>query len=308
MTAGNGNVPGPFGPEPAVPHKFHRKQPVTRALRAIALSEIAVATEAIAGAAGKEPEVVHDVRRQLKRLRALIRLPHHKLAGYRRENQAFRDLGRRIAGAREAEVLARTYAGMVRRSGLDLPDAVRDELIAGRAHANAGTTFPDALTGDVVAGLASSADRIRRWRFDRTGFALLGAGARRTYRRMRRAGLEARLETSAANLHEWRKLVKYHAAQLQLLSPAAADMLAPRRLIADRLADVLGEHHDLDQLRTALGGVALADDQRRRLIAAIETRCTELEAEAFQLGDELAADDPKELELRLAAHWRAWRR
>jgi hypothetical protein len=103
--------------------------------------------------------------------------------------------------------------------------------------------------------------------------------------------------------------VKYHAAQLDLLAAAAPEFFAARRQLTDRLARLLGEHHDLDRLRAALAASdAAGEDQRNRLLAAIDARAAELQAAAFPLGDELGADDPKEFELRLAAHWRAWRR
>ena len=290
-----------------MPRKFHRHEAVGRALRAIATSEIKVARRASADAAADEKKAVHDVRRQLKRLRALIRLARGGFDDYAHENKAFRDLGRRLSGAREAEVLGSTYDAVVVRAGLDPPAALRRLLLEGHADAGSGA-LADTLARDIVPVLEDASARVGHWRFDRKGFSLIGAGAHRTYRQMRDAGLEARLNTSAASLHEWRKQVKYHAAQLQYLSPVAPEMLVPRRRTADQLADLLGEHHDLDQLRAALDRLDMTDEQRHALVTAIEARCGELETEAFQHGDDLAGDDPEQFAQRLAGHWRAWRR
>ena len=289
--------------------KFHRRMAASRSLRAIALYEIAVARRAVGNAAGREAEAIHEVRRRLKRLRALIRLPGRHFPAFRRENRAFRDLGRDLAGAREAEVLAASFDATAGRAGIEASPELRDRVVAAGVHAGASGRLSKVLVEAVEPGLAAAAERARHWHFDTRGFALVGPGARRTYRRMRRAGRAARLATTAVTLHEWRKRVKYHAAQLDLLSVVAPNVLAGRVELADRLADILGEHHDLDQLRTAIAAcAAVPEEDGRRLEAAIASRAAELEVEAFRLGDALGAESPKAFRRRLVSRWHAWRR
>ena len=49
---------------------------------------------------------MHETRKALKRLRALVRLLREELGeqAFERENAALRDVARRLAGARDAEV------------------------------------------------------------------------------------------------------------------------------------------------------------------------------------------------------------
>jgi len=58
-----------------LPQSFHRKREVATSIRAIAVAEIDRALAAIRAGDADEAEIIHTVRQQLKRLRALIRLP-----------------------------------------------------------------------------------------------------------------------------------------------------------------------------------------------------------------------------------------
>ena len=57
------------------------------------------------------PDAVHESRRDLKKLRALLRLARASLGGeiYRRENAAYRDAGRVLSAVRDAGVLLHTF-------------------------------------------------------------------------------------------------------------------------------------------------------------------------------------------------------
>src|SRR3954471_12662774 len=56
--------------------------------------------------AARRDETVHEVRKSLKRLRALLRLLRHALGPdeYRRENRALRDTARPLGEVRDAKV------------------------------------------------------------------------------------------------------------------------------------------------------------------------------------------------------------
>jgi CHAD domain-containing protein len=67
-------------------------------------------------------EAVHEARKSLKRLRALVKISRPALgdARYRRENAEFRQTGRLLSAARDAKVLIETLDGLLERA--------RDEL------------------------------------------------------------------------------------------------------------------------------------------------------------------------------------
>src|ERR1700685_3728678 len=93
-------------------------EPLPEALRRMALGQLDLAIELLGGesAGGRgggrrggrafDQKAVHDTRKALKRLRALVRLLRAELGErqYKREHAILRDAARRLAGGRHAEV------------------------------------------------------------------------------------------------------------------------------------------------------------------------------------------------------------
>ncbi|HTJ58404.1 MAG TPA: CHAD domain-containing protein [Devosiaceae bacterium] len=282
---------------------FHRRRGVAKSIRQIAGAEIDAAVASIRDPQKDDAETVHDVRLQLKRLRALLRLPAEHFPDYSLENIAFRDLGQRLAHIRDADVLQQTAESLAAEADIG-------DLATLRAEIAATVTAPDQdvralLQGEITAGLLEAKRRVQGWRFDRKGFALLADGLQNVYQRMRAGEALALRHPSAANFHEWRKQAKYHANQLALLKPAAPDVLKNYRTIGDKLASTLGGHHDLDVLREAAKAISPA--QSAPLLEAISARNAKLEVKAFRLGDELTAERPADFLRRIEASWQAWR-
>jgi hypothetical protein len=85
--------------------------------RRIALGQIDLALEQLQDGDRRQRRAVHETRKALKRLRALLRLLEPQLdpRTFARENAAVRDTARRLAGAREAEVMLGTFDALVAR-------------------------------------------------------------------------------------------------------------------------------------------------------------------------------------------------
>jgi len=290
-----------------LPQAFERHRGAAASIRHIAAHEFGRALAAVDGAAENPADAVHEVRQRLKRLRALIRLARGHFAGFSAENIALRDLGRQLATTREADVLGETLDKLAEAAGIAPPSTLRAALIA--AHLGRSDEAVEAsLLRKVRQGLGQARLRAADWHFSAAGFDLIGPGVEATFRGMRSAGLTATAQTDALHLHEWRKQVKHHAIQLRYLRPVAPDWLGPRRDIADALADLLGEHHDLDMLKAALRDLPVEQgDGTGPVIATIEARSTTLEIEAFRLRDLLGDETPKLFRQRLEDAWRDWR-
>lgn len=286
--------------------RFRRRQGVARAIRRIARAEIDVALAAIRDGNADETEVIHTVRQQLKRLRALLRLPRPYFPDYRAENAALRDIARRLAGTRDADVLAETFDGLAEEAGLASAAELRLELLPAQAPSTGSRQAM--LTGEIRRGLVAARRRVKDWRFDAHGFALIGRGLERVYRDMRDGEALARHEPTALHFHEWRKQTKYHANQLAMLRAVSPPVFKGYRKLGDRLAATLGDHHDLDVLAGALGRLeSVSESQRQALDQAIAARDAALAQKAFRLGDELGAERPADFLRRVHAGWKAWR-
>jgi CHAD domain-containing protein len=244
-------------------------------------------------------EAVHEARKDLKKLRALLRLARAELGeSFARENTYFRDAGRELAGARDSDVMLDTL------KALDIPAGMGWELRkAIQAHrARNGAGGRRAATAAVVSMLTDARRRVDDWPLERDSFGVLENGLERSYRRGRGRFKQVRANPSVEGLHEWRKRVKelwYHHTLLRPCWPAVMEAVGDE---AHELADRLGDDHDLAMLAEWVRENAHADPE---FFEAVARRRAELEAEAMTLGARIYADKPKAYVRRLRNLWEA---
>jgi CHAD domain-containing protein len=275
--------------------------PLPDALRAVLVERLERAHDALRNA---DPDAaataVHGARKDIKKARALLRLARPGLpeATYRGENEALRDIARSLTAAREADVLAETFELVATRLVGRVPELELDALrvrVAEIADALRPPEVGGAIPSETVTALADAAARARTLELDRCDTDTLVAGSARAYARGRRALTVARNDTTAVNLHDWRKRAKDLWYHQRLLRDAWPDVLKAQADAADRLTKLLGDDHDLAQLAERL------PDEPEVLEAISELRA-ELQAEAWHLGRRLYAEKPKAFGRRLACY------
>jgi CHAD domain-containing protein len=294
-------------------YRLKKGEPVPEGIARIARGRIDHAIDALSGDSGDDPEeAVHEARKDMKKLRALLRLARGELGEkvFRRESDCFRDAARELAGVRDADVMLATLTDLEERYPEELPaDAaggLRQALDAHRLRAAGGARGQAAETA--TAMLTEARGRVADWPLERDGFDPLADGLRRTYRRGRRDWRAATEDPSAENLHEWRKRVKdlwYHCSILERSWKPVMSALAGE---AHELSDRLGDDHDLAVLlawahehATALDGM----DRVYAFEAVVRGRREQLQDEAFTYGARLYADKPGAFVQRVESWWRA---
>jgi CHAD domain-containing protein len=245
-------------------------------------------------------EAVHEARKDLKKLRALLRQARGELGEsvFARENTCFRDAGRELAAARDSDVMLDTL------KALDIPDGLGWDLRkAIQAHrARNGDGGRHAAAAGVVAMLREARGRVDNWPLEHDSFGALHDGLKRTYRRGRRDFKAAEANPSVEALHEWRKRVKdlwYHHTLLRPLWPPVMEAVGDQ---AHELADRLGDDHDLAMLADWIRDHTEAAPE---FFDAVDRRRAELQADAMALGARLYADKPSAYVRRLRHLWKA---
>jgi CHAD domain-containing protein len=257
---------------------------------------------------------VHETRKDLKKLRSVLRLVRDDLgdAVYRSENVRFRDAGRMLSGARDAQVKLEALAALRER----FDDRLSADGVTLFVHALDGERERladpegDALALDRAAGaIGAGRDAVAEWPLHDDEWSLIGPGLKRSYRRGRNRFRDVRAEASDEGVHEWRKRVKDLWYQLRLVRDAKKSVLGEAADEAHELSDLLGDHHDLAVLRDdAIERRELfADGDLELLLVSISARQNELAANAISLGERLYARKPKAFERRLRAYWESWR-
>lgn len=256
-------------------------------------------------------EEIHAARKDLKKLRAVVRLLRAELGedGYRAENARYREAGRLLSASRDAEVKLETLEALRERFAAALPAGATEQwlgLLSGERDRAVAAAREGASTsvGAALELLEEGRERIESWPLRSDSWKLVGPGMRRAYRRGRRAMRQAAEELGEEGLHEWRKRVKDLSYQLRILRDATPDSLAECAGWADKLAEALGDHHDLVVLREDLRERGLPSVPAPALEAAIAARQAELAVAAFDLGEKLYARKPKAFLRELRRGWR----
>ena len=286
---------------PSRAYRLNEDEPLPQGIRAVARGRIDHAIDELRGKTDSTPEeAVHEARKDMKKLRALLRLARGELGKetFSRENACFRDAARELAGTRDSDVMLETLGALELPPGVgfDLRKAIEVE----RRQNGAGERVGAAR--DAVAILKEARKRVDDWPLQRNSFDALAGGVDRAYRRGRRALKSARREPSVEALHEWRKRVKdlwYHHTLLRALWPPVMAAIGDE---AHELSDRLGDDHDLAVLASWVSENAQAGPD---LFEAVERRRAKLQAEAFALGARVYAEKPRAFVGRLGRLWDA---
>jgi CHAD domain-containing protein len=265
-------------------------------------------------------EAVHEVRKNCKKLRALLRLIRPRVPDlYKAENRHFRDAAASLSGIRDAEAALESYDALLKAfdGGVDR---------RGLAPARRVLTLHKQRLAEEMADLDARLDafgermhearkRVSDWQLPaddpnhgKRGFGLLEAGLAKTYKRGRKAMDRAYEAPSVENFHEWRKRAKYLRYHLRLLRPVWPRLLKRTRSEVKTLGDLLGEDHDLAVLEEVLTVALGADVSQGRmdvLKALMRQRSLQLRDEALWLGRRSYAEKPKAFRKRIGRYWDA---
>jgi len=257
---------------------------------------------------GDPIEAVHEARKDLKKLRATLKLVRPILGEdtYRRENRRFRDAGRALSDVRDAQVRAETVDSLAERFADDPPQGgwrtARALLVGDGAADNEGL---ESLRDAAASAVERGDEAIDGWPLDGAGFELLRPGFKRAYSRGRKGYRRARADPSDEALHEWRKRCKDLWYQMRLIRRGWPEVIETTAEEAHELSDGLGDDHDLVVLIAHFDEAdePLTAEQLGHLRRVVEERRRELQQEAFAYGERLFAERPKRFVKRLESYW-----
>lgn len=275
--------------------ELQRKESLRQGLRRIAQEQLQGALEQ----ARQLPrdEAIHDARKRLKRVRAVLQLvqPAVKKSLRRSEDAALRDVARPLSELRDVKVQLETLEKVTQENAVA---AVRQELTDRKRSLDERNPL-EAATASIQKALR----RVSNWTAVPNRWASVGKGLRLTYRRARRAYADAVRKPTVEKRHEWRKQAKYLRYQLEILRPLAPETLDDLVIQAEKLGELLGNDHDLAVLQQTLRSNSGHCDHAE-LFAAIDRRRNELFQESRQLAERFFQDSPQEFERRIKRLWK----
>ena len=170
---------------------------------------------------------IHGARKDLKKLRAVLRLVREELGEktFKRENRRYRDAAQLLSASRDAEVKLQTLRALREHAGGELAPAAVAKLgtdAEGRPRRGrlGGGRGPAARVAEALAAIEAGAAAIDDWPLAEDSWELVEAGLTRAYRAGREGLGKLGGGGSDADVHELRKRVKDLWYQLRLLVEA----------------------------------------------------------------------------------------
>jgi CHAD domain-containing protein len=275
-------------------------------------------------------EEVHEIRKHLKSLRALLQLARGHLVKTTRgqENLVLRDAGRALSSSRDAqallESLEKIFGTQEQPKGEALQPASRQiiERIRQELLTEAARSLTQRELKTVTELLSSMRARIPEWAFAtgviQRGSMLLATGLERTYRRGRqhyRIVDTIGMENATDELwHEIRKQAKALGYQLRLLRRIWPSALHAWIDALDELSDGLGDDHDFALIQQKILELPFepADTEqhvnaRQALLRTIDRRRHRLKLFSLHRARMIYVEKPARFVERLSVYWELWR-
>lgn len=276
------------------------------------------------------PDDVHEIRKDLKSLRALLQLARGHLVKTIRgqENVVLRDAGRTLSGSRDAAALLEALEKLfgtqeqpkgeaLHSIGAQIVGRIRQQLLS-----EAARSLTQRELRAVSELLSSMRTRIPDWVFAtgviQRGSMLLAPGLEHTYRRGRqhyRIVETIGMENATDELwHEIRKQAKALGYQLRLLRKIWPSALHAWIDALDELSDGLGDDHDfalIQQRILQLPFEATDTEQqvngRQALLRAIDRRRHRLKMFSLNRARMIYVEKPARFVQRLSVYWELWK-
>lgn len=293
--------------------RLRQEESVAHGLRRLAAKQLKAAADALRGSNGLKDASVHEARKSVKKVRAILHLVEEDHGRHLSDSRKrLRAVNRRLAVVRDANATLEVLAKIGRKNPQLLSEhtiarvrrtlsSQKDEVMraAGRDHSRA-------KAAKAIRALQKAATR---WRPRHRGFGALAAGIRATHRRGRKAMKRAVKRQHAADFHAWRKEIKTLWYELRLLEDCGADIRQDIRAL-DRAETMLGDEHNTVVLCEHLfddreSGPAADPDGLR---CAAERYQRDLRRKTTASARPIYTLTPDEYVQRIKSGWKRWHR
>ena len=293
-------------------YRLQRTESVADGLRRLARKELRSARVRLHRAHPPSVEAVHDARKRVKKIRAIVRvIDSDGGRGLDGSARRLRSVNRTLSTLRDAAVMLETLSTLRDK----YPQVLNEHTFARvRRRLMAHVDEVTAAAGDgawkrVDRKLRALRKQAKRWRLAHGGFGALAPGIRHTHRRGRTAMARALERERAADFHEWRQEMKTLWYELRLVEGSAPQVRRDARAL-HRAETWLGDDHNMavlcDELardRSLHGQIDL-----QRLQCAADAYQRHLREKATALVRGIYDVTSGAYVRRIRRSWREWRR
>lgn len=251
---------------------------------------------------------VHEGRKALKRLRALIRCcaPALGAKAARHHNAAIRDISQMMSRRRDCDVAETTLEKLEALFGADGFQTLKPlRLLVEQRSGETQDLLNVSDRDKVISLLQRQAKRIAKAPIKGRGQDLLLDGVVTHYQKGRKALKVAYAEPSDESMHELRKCVQTHWRHMALLSRAWPEEFAARVAAARELSQLLGDDHDIAVLKVLAHELPVPE--RAAILNLCLERQGELRDDAQFRAQRLYAESAPAFGRRIKSVWQSGR-
>ncbi len=259
-------------------------------------------------------ERVHEARKQLKQLRAILKLVEAEVGHQRctKADHRLRDVGRSLTPLRDTTVLLATLQRLHRQGNLGSASLTRVRaILKTRAKSFCAQVLATARHRRALTRpLRVTQRRIAHWSFTHRGWKAIDAGLARMYQAGRVAATAALDDYSDTALHESRKRAKDFFYALEFLRKARPAAMKSRIRTVHHLTDLLGNDHDLAVLQAMLKGALrgqLSPTDLKRLTRSVSKQRQTLQEQSRAAALATYAKDADAFMTEMHQYWKGWR-
>jgi CHAD domain-containing protein len=295
-------------------YSLKRGESVPTGMKRIARNQLQAAIEGLRGEGGvTRDQAVHEARKCIKKVRALMRLVQTELGDtYKEETAELRGTARKLSQLRDTAALIKSFDDLSEkhkkkrweRSAAPL----RTALVAHKINLEKELGGRERLDAMATA-LKKGRRRVKRWPLEAAGFPAIEDGLEKTFRRGRKALAEAHRTMRSEDIHAWRKRVKDHWYHVRLLEDLWSDEIREEERNLKELEDALGEGLNLNLLRERIQAVPDAYGGPKvvlGVVSAIEEERKKLIVRALKIGDAVYRESPKRWLKTIRGLWKQW--
>src|SRR5580698_5455439 len=189
-----------------MPFRFKKSETPAKAVRRVYRERVGAALDCLRKP--KHPAAVHGARKEIKKLRALLRLVRGEISvgTYRKGVKALRAAADCLAATRDARVMLKAFVKLTGQTARQYADV--EAALHKHARREARRFQKDDAVALAERLLRKTHRRVGNLKIKLTGWSAISPGLKQSYRRGHESWRLARKHHVAEDFHDWRRHVK----------------------------------------------------------------------------------------------------
>lgn len=295
-------------------YEISKNETIAENTHRILHEELAEAIHSLENPGENKEEAIHSVRKRIKKIRAVFRLVKSELDDklFRQENIRYRNIGHMLSHLRDATVMINTLNKLKQA----YPKAVAaktymriEKKLQYRQEQISRDFFEEKNNiQNVLNALKEAQQEDLKLPIEKDSFRVFSANLKLIYKRGIKAFEHVIHDPSVDAFHELRKEVKNMGYHTRILSPIWPGFFLPYAKEMDKLAEFLGDDHDLGVLGEEIekGELSTNKTTREKILLLIKEQRERLQQLVYPIARRIFAEEPSKFIDRYKLYWNIW--